>query len=204
MELIYNPELAKKADRIGENIATTGYYTGHFENVYARITDGGAVMFGFLFKSDDELKSAFEICTHAKDGNPTFGLDMLHAGMACLKVRNAKPTNGTRKTFISGAETTIQCEVYPDFCQKPIGLILQRVEYEKQDGSGVGYKMELKHFIDPLTKQTGGEVQNREKAVKFEKLIAKYQDKNIQKNDKKIHIADGISAEFTYDEIIPF
>lgn len=178
MDLTYNPELAKKADRLGESIATTGYYTGHFENVYARHTDSGAIMHGFVFKSDDELKANFEMCTFGKDGKPTFALDMLHAGMACLKVRSAKAVNGFRKVFSNGAEMDMACEVYPDFCNKPIGVILQRVEYEKQDMT-IGYKMELKHFIDPLTKQTGGEVQGKEAAMKFEKLLARYSDKNL-------------------------
>ena len=69
------------------------------------------------------------------------------------------------------------------------------------------YILELKHFIDPLTKQTGGEVQNKEKAVKFEKLVVKYQDKNMQKNDtdREPDIRIGGRSEIDIsDEIIPF
>lgn len=203
MDFTLDPNKAKAADKVASNISATGYYTGHFTNAYLRHTDNGAVMVGFSFKSDEELTSNFEICTHGRDGKPTFGLDMLHAGLSCLKVRSAKAVAGVRKAYINGAEQDIQCEVYPDFINKPIGLILQKVEYEKQDGSGVGYRMELKHFIDPLTKQTGGEVLNKDAAEKFEKLLGRYTDKLIATTaPQKPKNSSG--HDFIVEDEIPF
>lgn len=171
-----------KADSVSNHITTSGYYEGTFKRVSDQIGREGGHGVKFEFESVDGLTTEFTLWVESKTGEKTFSRDILNAGMACLKLRQVLAQQGTVREWDSVAKSFIEKQgiIYPDFCGKKIGIIIQKQEYIKNDGS-IGFQINLKHFINAETKQTGGEVLRSVPAEKFDKLVTRYEDIKIEK-----------------------
>lgn len=97
---------------------------------------------------------------------------MLNAIMTCLKVRGIKTTQGKIELydFNAGGMVTKDKPTYPELSNKPIGLVLQREEYQKQDGS-TGERMIIAGSFDPSTSKMAAEILNNTEAKALDNVL---------------------------------
>lgn len=145
-------------------IDTTGKYKGVFTRAEAITSKKGTEGIEFTFKSDEKQTADFlTLWTYNKDGQELYGLKVLNALMTCMSVRELQPSQGQVPKWDGG---TRNATVFAALMNKPVGVLLQKEEYEKDDGS-IGYKfnifapfhaqseMTAKEILDKATKPEG-------------------------------------------------
>ena len=151
-------QAARNADTAGATIKEIGKYVGEFVQAKDVVTKKGGRGIEFIFKSQGGQKANLAIYTTGANGDRYQGYDALMAIMTCLQLRGIKPAPGkvTRYDFDTKKEVTEDGTVFPDL-HKPIGVLLETEDYEKQDGS-VGTRMVLKNVFQASTELTASEI----------------------------------------------
>ncbi|MCY1245241.1 hypothetical protein D9M72_583720 [compost metagenome] len=102
------------------------------------------------------------------------GFQALMAVMACLGLRNIAPQQGSI-TFWDNeakAEKTKQGTIFPELCNKPIGLLLETEDYLNRDGD-VRTRMVFASAFQAGTELTASEILDRKtKPEQLEKQVA--------------------------------
>lgn len=167
-------EAARKSDTGGGSIKEIGKYVGEFtqaKDITAKKT--GAKGIEFAFKTASGQKANLSIYTMSANGEKYQGYDQLMAIMACMALRNIKPQLGkaTRYDYDAKKDVLEECSIFPDLC-KPIGVLLETEDYQKQDGS-TGTKMVLKNVFQANTELTASEILDRKTTPEqLEKMVA--------------------------------
>jgi len=171
-----NPEQAKQAE--SARIVETGKYVGVFTAAYGAESQKGTEGIEFAFKTDDGRTADFlTLWTYNTDGKELFGLKVLNAVMTCLRAKKITPQNGVVEKWENGQRVPVQVQVFNDLTNKRVGLLLQREEYRKQDGS-TGSKFNIVGAFDAESEMTASEILT--KATRPEKLagmVAALRDK---------------------------
>ena len=130
-----DPQAARKADTTGNQIKEIGKYVGAFTQAVDIKTKKGGKGISFIFKSNSGQKANLAIYTQSAEGEKYQGFDQLMAIMTCMGLRNITPKPGTftRYDFETKADVTENGSVFPELV-KPIGVLLETEDYEKQDG----------------------------------------------------------------------
>jgi len=201
-----------------QRITTSGAYTGVFTKAKAIKASTGAEGVEFTFKADTGAEASYlSLYTHNKSGGETYGYSQLNALMACLKQRQIKPQTIQLKEWDNQnrQEKTVSVEAYPQLMNQSVGVVLQRQEYKKDDGS-VGESMSLHGFFEPSTRQTGAEVIQQLPATVLDDVLANLRDKTIsqQPSNQSVNARpDGMPATASetlsqaakdFDDDIPF
>jgi hypothetical protein len=138
------------------------------------------------------------------------GYEALMAIMTCMKLRSIKPQFGkaTKYDYDTRKEVVEECSIFPDLC-KPIGVLLETEDYQKQDGS-VGTRMVLKNVFQADTELTASEILDRKtKPEQLEKMVAGLRHhplKNAKPTSSRQHGAASDDRPFgdADDSEIPF
>lgn len=199
-----NPEQAKQAE--SSRITETGKYVGAFTSAYGTESTKGTEGIEFAFKTDDGRTADFlTLWTYNKDGKELFGLKVLNALMTCLRAKRIVPSAGTIEKWEDGQRVRVAAQVFPDLTNKRIGLLLQREEYRKQDGS-VGSKFNIVGAFDAETELTASEI--LVKASSPEKLagmVASLRDKTLPAGAAPSgYTAASSGGSGDFDDDIPF
>lgn len=161
-----NPESAKQAEQ--GRITETGKYSGTFTRAEAVLSKKNTEGIEFAFKSDDGSEADFlTLWTHNSDEKELFGLKVLNALMTCMRVKQINPAKATVEKWADGGRQKVSATVFPELTGKPIGVLLQKEYYTKNDGS-MGSKLNLVGCYEASTEMTASEILN--KATKAEKL----------------------------------
>lgn len=164
----YDPDAAGKADDVAGRIDTSAAYIGTFKSAHAIKSDRtGTEGIHFEFVSPGGGATNFDIWTKKQDGSSIFGMNQLQAMMAILGLRGLRSVQGKYEGWDNGKRAEMTGEVFPDLVDKPIGLVLQKELYTKQDG-GDSFRMGLFGVFHPTSRLTASEI--REGKVKGEKL----------------------------------
>ena len=167
-------DAARKADQSGAGIKEIGKYVGEFTQAKDIVSKNtGAKGIEFAFKSQSGQKANLSIYTMSAKGEKYQGYEALMAIMTCMKLRNIKPQFGkaTRYDYDTRKEVIEECSIFPDLC-KPIGVLLETEDYQKQDGS-TGTRMVLKNVFQADTELTASEILDRKtKPEQLEKMVA--------------------------------
>lgn len=141
----------------GNAITESGAYVGKIVEAKPFNADNSsAAGVEITFEREDGAQAKFiKVYTVKKDGGEAFGLKQVHALMACMRLP--------------------QLNSWPDLC-RPVGLILQREDYTKQDGKP-GYSMKILAPFQPQTRQTADELINQQQAQTVDRIVAKLVDK---------------------------
>ncbi len=176
-----NPESAKQANT-SNRITETGKYIGKFTRAESVTSKQGTEGIEFTFESDDGQTADFlTLWTVNKDGKEIFGLKMVNAIMTCLRAKSISGTEAMIEKFENGAKHKVSATVYPDLMGKHIGLLLQREEYEKQNGD-TGNKFNIYACFDAATNMTASEILDRATTSdQLGKIAATLRDKPMQK-----------------------
>lgn len=176
-----NTDSARGAGQSGSFISETGKYKGVFTRAEAvtskKMTEGVE----FTFRADDKREAEYlTIWTYNAEGKELYGLKMLNAIMTCIGAREIKPVDGVVDKWDGDKKSPTKATIFPALMGKPIGLLLQRAEYEKSDGS-VGNKMEIFAPFKADTEQVASEVLDRiTTPVLLPKMVSSLHDKPLQ------------------------
>lgn len=151
-------QAARHADTAGATIKELGKYVGEFIQAEDIKTKKGGRGVAFVFKSTSGQKANLAIYTTSKDGEHYQGYDTLMAIMTCMQLRGIKPAPGmvTKWDYEAKKEVQEDGTLFPDL-HKPIGVLLETEDYEKQDGS-TGTRMVLKNVFQASTELTASEI----------------------------------------------
>ena len=151
-------QAARHADTAGATIKEIGKYVGEFIQAQDIKTKKGGRGVSFTFKSTSGQTANLAIYTTSADGERYQGYDTLMAIMTCMQLRGIKPAPGKVTKWDYDAKKEVQEDgtLFPDL-HKPIGVLLETEDYEKQDGS-IGTRMVLKNVFQPSTELTASEI----------------------------------------------
>lgn len=151
-------QAARHADTAGATIKEIGKYVGEFVQAKDVVTKKGGRGIEFIFRSQGGQKANLAIYTTGANGDRYQGYDALMAIMTCMLLRSIQPQPGkvTRYDYEAKKEVQEDGTLFPDL-HKPIGVLLETEDYEKQDGS-VGTRMVLKNVFQPSTELTASEI----------------------------------------------
>lgn len=156
---------AKQADQTGKFIKETGAYRGRFTKAEALEATTGTKGVLFTFESDDKQTVTFSIYTEKADGEKLRSFQTLMALMACMKLRTVSaPVLGvaTKYDYDAKHDVQYQAPLLLDLMNKPIGVILQSCEYEKQRDrvptGEYGWKIEIQGAFEAATDLTASEI----------------------------------------------
>lgn len=200
-----NTELAKQ---VGASLRITqsGKYAGRFTRAELIVSRQQTEGIEFTFVSDDGQTADFLTCwTHNVDGKELYGLKVLNAILTCMRLREIAPKAG--KVQERNGEMR-DARIFPQLLDKPIGLVLQREEYLKQDGN-VGYKFSIVVPFEPSSGMTAGEILGRAtEAAQIDRIAASLRDKTLP---RQANAGGAGAAQPAYagaladmDEDIPF
>ena len=176
-----NTEAAKQAE--GSRITETGKYVGQIIVAEAVISTKGTEGVEFSFKSDSGQSADYmTLWTHTKDGAELYGFKVLNAMMTCAQLRTITPKTATLRKRGDSGPVDVQSTIFDEFTGKPIGLLLQREPYTKNDG-GAGSRMVIQTPFCPTTERTASEILDKKpKGETLAKLVASLRDRPMQKN----------------------
>jgi len=159
-------------------ISETGKYIGTFTRAEIITSRAGTEGVEFSFTDQSGLRCDYlSLWTYNKDGEPLPSLKVLNAIMACLRLRtlDPQPISVTRHDG-----TTEQANGFPALTGKPIGVLLQREAYIKNNGDE-GYKFNLFAPFDAATELTAGEIlAKKSQPEQLAKMVAVLKDKPLQ------------------------
>lgn len=169
-------EQSASAAGMSSYINESGAYLGVMTKAEAITSKKETEGVEFTFVTDDGRTANYlQLWTHNKDGGELYGLKVLNAVMAVLNVRSITPTQATLKDFEG---TPYRAMVYRELMDKPLGVVLQREEYEKTQG-GIGHKLNLVMPYEASTGRTAGEMLSRRDAKAVDSLLKTLKDKTL-------------------------
>lgn len=178
-----DPNSATAADNIYARIDQTGKYVGTLTRAEAVISRQDTEGVEFSFKADDGATADFlTLWTYNARGDALPGLKALNAMMTVCRIKSLTPTPGTVEKWSaeSGQRERFNATIFPELTNKRIGLLLQREEYEKRDGS-VGAKVNIVGCFDPDTELTASEILARKTQPEtLAKMVAALRDKPLK------------------------
>lgn len=171
-------EQAKQAESFGKYISESGKYIGTITSAKAILSQQKTEGIELSFKTNDGKEANYiQLWTYNMGGTELYGLKVLNALMTVLRCRELKPS----QSVINGEQVTI----FNALMNKPLGALLQREEYTKNNNEQ-GYKMILIAPFDAQSEMTASEILN--KSTKAESLVGmvSYIKANPVKTQKNI------------------
>lgn len=206
-------QAAKQADQTGKFIKETGKYKGRFTKAEALSASTGTKGIAFTFESDEKQTVNFSIYTMKADGEKLYSYQTLMAIMACMKLRNiADPVMGTatKYDFDTKQEVKYQAPLLLDLMNKPIGVVLQSCEYEKQKDrvptGEYGWKIEIQGAFEAATELTASEIlSGKTKPEVLAGMVAHLTDRPLKhKGSSGARPSQQSSGGAAFDDDIPF
>lgn len=211
-EYALDTQAAKEANSGGKRIKESGKYIGTFKAAWYEQNDKGTESVHFLFESNDGQEAGpLALYTHNGKGEPLPSFKTFNAILTCLKLRGVRAKVGKVELydFNSGGMVLKDKELYPDIAGKPIGLVLQREEYEKQDGA-IGERMIIVGPFESATGRMAVEILDNKPASTLEGLMKWLEANPVKKHrgGRQQHGSTGggyqqTSSSFADDDI-PF
>jgi len=182
MSYTLNTTAAREGDTQNLRITETGAYVGVFTKAEKVISKQGTTGIEFSFVSNEKQSADFlTLWTINKDGEHIYGFKQLMALMTCMRVKDVSEKTAQIEKFDNGQKVKVQAPVHPELMNRPIGVLLQREEYEKSNGQP-GHKFNFAGFFDPQTRMTATEILDKSgRAEKLDKMIAALKDRPMQK-----------------------
>ena len=189
---------AREADSIGSYLTETGKYIGTFTRAEKLISKNkGTHGIGFTFESAGQT-TRFDVWTMNAQKEHLSGYKTINAIMACMSLRgiSEKPGQVERYNWDTQQKETVQAEVFPELVCKPVGLVLQKTEYEKMRSGQLtgetGWRLELVAPFRAADEFTSSEILDRKtKPVKLASIVAMLKDRPLKKRPAHVSAAAG-------------
>lgn len=173
-EYTYDPAAAQRADEAASRLEHAVPYVGSFKKASAITAKTGSTGIELEFDAPGQGQIAFSLYTRKADGTPIFGANFLNAFMFFFGLKSLKSVPGKVTVWDEEAKKRLEQdgEVYPELCNKPIGLVFQKELYTKEKGGGDGERLNLIGVFQPETRLMFSEVQDRkQKPEKLAKML---------------------------------
>lgn len=203
---------AKEADVKGAPVIDkTGAYIGEITLAKAIKTDKGSEGIELSFKADSGHVARFlTLYTKGQDGSEIFGINMVYALMTVLSLRTieSKEMKFIEYDFEQRKEVEKLGECFPVLCNRKVGLVLQREEYEIRKGKNagtIGHKMNVYACFNAESKKTATEILNKiSEAKMLDEILDNVKDKKLSKSQQyeAEQRADAKTDNF-FDEVPP-
>ena len=168
---------AREAENIGSYLSETGKYKGKFIRAEKLISSAKSTHgIGFTFESDGGQTTKFDIWTMNAQNEHLGGFKAVNAIMACMKLRGLSVGRGEVEKYDYATQQRYkeEADIFPELLGKPIGLVLQNTEYEKQKDrqktGEYGWRLELVAPFEAATEFTAAEI--LDKATQPKKLAS--------------------------------
>ena len=129
--------------------------------------------------------------------------------MTCMSLRNITPKLGkaTKYDYDARKEVVEECKIFPELC-KPIGVLLETEDFQKQDGS-IGTRMVLKNVFRASDEFTASEILDRkQKPEQLEKMVAGLRHRPLKNwkptPSRHADVSEHIPFDSMDDQEIPF
>lgn len=165
----FNNENAQNAG-IGTGASTSGAYFGL---LYAKAVTASTGSKGIEFSLKGEHDVNYLTCYYEKkDGSQIRGgFNIIQALMGIFQVNEIN--------IVQGRLNDENCDVIPELSNKPVGLVLQKIMYTKNNEErSDGYKFDIVMPFNGQTRQTFKEVQENTRPVTVDKILATLEDKD--------------------------
>jgi hypothetical protein len=209
MEYALNTQDARKADQRGGFINETGKYIGQFTRAEDIKTDKGTSGIDFSFVANDGRKARFALYTTKGDGSKIgIGHGFVMALMTCLKLRGMKPALMRVRKWdaAAGQEAEVQAPCFGELMNKPVGVLLEKEIFQKDDGSE-GSRMVLAGVFQAETELMASEIlDNKVRPEQLSKVVETLRDRRAKPQGGKSagRPANGASGWDDMSDDIPF
>ena len=198
---------AKQADQTGKFIKETGKYKGKFIKAEALVASTGTKGIAFTFESDDKQEVNFKLYTIKSNDETLYGYKILMALMACMRLRKlAEPVIGTATKYDFDAKKDVeyQAPLFQDLMNRPIGILLQRCEFEKETNrvpnGTYAWSMEIQGAFEESTELTASEILGvKTKPEMLANIVSRLADRPL--NNKSTSHSAPASAAQTLDDL---
>ncbi|MFE8033816.1 hypothetical protein [Thiohalocapsa marina] len=204
-----NTKQAAAADNTMSRIEETGKYVGTLTRAEAVVSTRNTEGVEFSFRADDGATADFlTLWTYNEAGDELPALKMLNAMMTVLRVKTISPTSGQVEKWDStaGARIKTAATIFPELTGRRIGLLLQREEYQKRDGS-IGSKMNIWAVFDADSELTASEILSRKTQPEtLAKMLLTMKDKPLKGGQqyRQPQSAAATQGEAFEDDDVPF
>lgn len=140
----YNPDSAKQADS-SARIEEAGKYVGVIKHMEFVTANTGTTGFEIEFETDLKQSASMTIWTEKSDGTALGGVHKINALLACVGAKGLTPTGQQLEKYDHVAKGHIvkNCVVAPEVAGKRVGLLLQRENYQNDNGD---WKYQMNFF----------------------------------------------------------
>lgn len=207
---MYNldPNAARKADQTGNRINEIGKYVGAFTQVEDITAGTGTKGVAFRFEANGQSAN-LSLYTTKTNGDQLMGYHALMAIMTCMQVRSIQPKAGTVTHWDNEAKQEVSRagQVFPDLCNKPIGLLLETEDYPKNAG-GIGTRMVIAGIFQASTELTASEILDRKtKPEQLAKIVQRLRHRPAREGKAPTAAGKPAPAGSGFDDMdddIPF
>jgi hypothetical protein len=182
MQITISKTAVIEADKKGGTfISESGKYIGKIFYAIPVVSAGkGTKGVELGFRANDGSEASYlRLWLESASGETVFGMGILQGLMACMKVKTVNQAIALYEQYDKTTKQveTVKGECFPELQNKPIGLLLQKVHYTKNDGTPAS-RMEIVCGFDAQTEQTGGEIMENKPAEALAKRIASLTDRH--------------------------
>jgi hypothetical protein len=203
-----NPQAARQADeRIGR-IDERGAYKGVFKRAEDVTSKNGARGIDFDFETPSRQVATATIWTKDRQGKPIDGnMRLVSAMLTCFGLRGIEPAEVKVSKFNRdvGARQEMLVEGFPDLMNKPIGVLFDTEEYQKNDGS-IGIRVGFAGFFRASDELMAGEILDKKTApAQLQKFIPTLRHKALKPSGQSMQHSHSTAGGFEeMSDDIPF
>lgn len=169
-----DPNAARQANA-NNYIEETGKYIGHIVTAEATKSRNGTDGIEISFKSNaGQMANFLTLWTYNAEGKDLYGLKVFNALMVCAELQSITPQ---QSTITDATGTQRAATIFPELSNRPIGLVLQKEFYTKNDGSD-GSRFNIYAPFHPQSEKMAKEILDGVSAPKaLASLVATLSDK---------------------------
>jgi len=167
MFMQYDQEAGQKAGE-GTGISESGAYVGAMSALLGTANTGTKFL-EFSLTTEQGQARYMKVYYEKADGTKCAGNGIINAIMGLLKL----PVINTVQAQVDGETVTI----IPEFEDKPIGFVLQKIHYTKNNGKD-GFKFDIRMPFSAGTRSTLKEALAQAPAVTVDKMLETLTDKD--------------------------
>ena len=195
---------AAKAANAGGRIDATGKYRGKIKHAIMFTNRNGTDAVEFEFTDSTGSAATLTLWTRNEKNPKLSGFNVLMSMMTVCAIKSLNGVNRVIKKYDYEQKETVDTTVLvaPEFDGKEITLLLQREEYEKNDG-GIGYRMNIFAAAQHSTDLTANEILERKtQPEELFKLMERLSDKKAKPKAGGSKPAQNLADDLDSD--IPF
>lgn len=174
----YDEEAASRAE--DGRIDFSAAFIGKFKRAWHVISGGKGTQGVKLEFEAPGAMTTLTLWTYNGAGEKLPDYNRLAAFQTLFSLKGLKSRSGMVPGYDDeGKRIEEKGEIFPDLCDKPIGLILQREDYTREDTHKDSWRLNILCSFHPSTKLTASEIrEGKTEAKKYERILRGLKDKD--------------------------